>query len=236
MLLPVVLLIAAAFCVACGKNGGTENATPTDKLRTEWHQLVKPVTNEDYTGIIAKSREIRERLFPKKEISPLGSGRSKAEANGEPYVFGDSNAKSLTEIDLHTDLPLTGWNDADALLPILLYLKEGFHHFVHRDVTLQVVRLVEVAFGIALGAAQVDKVDAVPEAAHHGGKVVVGSHSKRAGAEAKPIGWAWHGIDECLEVLCCAEDSGQAQYRHGRVVGVNDEPHACFLRSRAHFF
>ena len=119
MLLPVVLLIAAAFCVACGKNGGTENATPTDKLWTEWHQLVKPVTNEDYPGIIAKSREIRERLFPKKEIPPLGSGRSKEEANGEPYVFGDSNAKSLTEIDLHTDLPLTGWNDADVLLPIL---------------------------------------------------------------------------------------------------------------------
>ena len=128
---------------------------------------------------------------------------------------------------------MVGTHD-DALLPFLLNLQEGFHHLVHRHVAFQVVRLVEVTFCITLSTAEMHEVDAVPEATHHGRQVVVGTDTKRTRAEAEAVGWAWHGIDECLEVFGCAEDAGQSEYRHGRVVGVNDESNPSLLSSGTH--
>ena len=122
----------------------------------------------------------------------------------------------------------------DALVPFLLNLKEGLHHFIHRHVAFKVVRLVEVPFAVALSAAEMNKIDAVPEATHHGRQVVVGSHTKRTRAEAETVGRAWHGIDECLKVLGSTEDTRQTQYRHGRVVGVNDQSYAGFLCCGTH--
>lgn len=117
--LVVAVLLCLCFCTACGGKTGNEDVTPTEKLRAEWHKLVKPVTDEDYLGAVKKSRELHESLFPKEEIAPLGSGKSKEEANGELYAFGDSTAKRLTEIEQHTDLPLTGWTDAEFILSLL---------------------------------------------------------------------------------------------------------------------
>ena len=117
--LVVAVLLCLCFCTACGGKTGNEDVTPTEKLRAEWHKLVKPVTDEDYLGAVKKSRELHESLFPKGEIAPLGSGKSKEEANGELYAFGDSTAKRLTEIEQHTDLPLTGWTDAEFILSLL---------------------------------------------------------------------------------------------------------------------
>ena len=117
--LVVAVLLCLCFCTACGGKTGNEDVTPTEKLRAEWHKLVKPVTDEDYLGAVKKSRELRESLFPKEEIAPSGTGKSKEEANGELYAFGDSTAKRLTEIEQHTDLPLTGWTDAEFILSLL---------------------------------------------------------------------------------------------------------------------
>ena len=117
--LVVAVLLCLCFCTACGGKTGNEDVTPTEKLRAEWHKLVKPVTDEDYLGAVKKSRELHESLFPKEEIAPSGTGKSKEEANGELYAFGDSTAKRLTEIEQHTDLPLTGWTDAESILSLL---------------------------------------------------------------------------------------------------------------------
>lgn len=59
----------------------------------------------------------------------------------------------------------------------LLHQEEGFHHVVHVYVSFQVVCFVEVAFGIALRAAQVDEVDAVGKLLHEGGTVVGAAHA-----------------------------------------------------------
>ena len=78
------------------------------------------------------------------------------------------------------------------------------------------------------------EVDAVPEATHHGGQVVLCTHAKRTRAEAEAVSRAWNGVDECLEVLGCAEDAGQSKYRHRWVVGMNDESYAGLLGSGTH--
>ena len=71
-----------------------------------------------------------------------------------------------------------------AFLALLLDFEECFHHFVHGYVAFQVVSLVEVTLGIALGAAKVNEVDTVPETTHHSGEVVLCTYTKRTCAEA----------------------------------------------------
>ena len=124
----------------------------------------------------------------------------------------------------------------DALLSFLLNFQEGFHHFIHRHVALEVVCFVEVAFCISLSAAKMYEIDAVPETAHHGRQVVFCAYAERACAETKPICRTRNSIDECLEVFCSAENSGQTKYRHGGIVWMNDEFHPGFFSNGAYFF
>ena len=69
-------------------------------------------------------------------------------------------------------VPVIG-TDGDGNAAPLLHFEEGTHHGGHIDITFQVVGLVEVAFGVALGAAEVDEVDAVAKLAHHRREVIV---------------------------------------------------------------
>ena len=128
---------------------------------------------------------------------------------------------------------MVGTHD-DALPALLLNLQEGLHHLIHRYVALQVVRLVEVALGIALRAAQMDKVYAVPETAHHVGQVVLRAHAEGTRAQAESVGGTGHCIDERLEVVGRAQDAGQAQDGHGRVVGMDDQAYTCLFGRRTY--
>ena len=117
----------------------------------------------------------------------------------------------------------------------LLHLEEGFHDVVHVYVALQVIGLVEVAFGVALGAAQVDEVDAVGKACHQGGAVVGAAYAEGAGAEAEAVALVGHGVYQRLEVLATTHDARQAEDGHGRVVGMDDELDAHFIGHGADF-
>ena len=121
----------------------------------------------------------------------------------------------------------------DGASAALLHEQERLHQGVHVHVALQVVRLVEVARGVAPCAAQVHEVDAVAKAFHHAGEVVVRPHAEGAGAEAQPVALVRHRLDEAPEILLRAHDAGQTQDGVGRVVGMDDEPHARLVRHGA---
>ena len=139
----------------------------------------------------------------------------------------------LAEV-VHHLMPVVGTH-GDGHAAALLHLEEGFHDVVHVYVALQVIGLVEVAFGVALGAAQVDEVDAVGKAGHQGGAVVGAAYAQGAGAEAESVALVGHGVYQRLEVLAATHDARQAEDGHGRVVGMDDELDAHFIGHGADF-
>ena len=118
---------------------------------------------------------------------------------------------------------------------LLLDLEECLHHLHHRHVALEVVGFIEVALAVALRAAKVYEVDAVGKATHHRRQVVVGTHTQRPCAQAEAVGLARHGIDEPLEVVGRRHDAGQAENRHWRVVGMDDQTDASLFGHGAYF-
>ena len=123
----------------------------------------------------------------------------------------------------------------DGYTTLLLQFQEGFHDFVHVDVAFQVVGFVEVAFGITLGAAQVNEMDAVCKLLHKGSTVVGTAHAQGSGAEAQAVAGIGHGVNQGLEIGCAAHDAGQTQDGAGRVIGMDDELDAGFIGHGGYF-
>ena len=82
---------------------------------------------------------------------------------------------------------------------------------VHIDVAFQMVGFVEVAFLIALRAAQVHEVDAVAELLHQGGTVIGAAYAQRTGAEAQTVALVGNSVNQSLEIGATAHDTRQAQ-------------------------
>ena len=77
----------------------------------------------------------------------------------------------------------------------MLKCEQRFHHAVHVYIAFEVVRLEEIAFCVALCAAQVHETDPVAELLHHRGQFVVRTHAERTGAEAQSVGLIGYGGD-----------------------------------------
>lgn len=93
----------------------------------------------------------------------------------------------------------------------LLQFEEGFHYVIHVDVAFQVVGFVEVAFRIALCAAEVNEVDTVAELFHQGGAVVCAAYTQRTGAQTQAVALVGNSIDQSLEVGSTTHDTRQAK-------------------------
>ena len=66
----------------------------------------------------------------------------------------------------------------NGYLTLLLQFEESFHDVIHIHITFQVVGFVEVAFRVALRAAQVNEIDAVGKLLHDGGTVVGAAYAE----------------------------------------------------------
>ena len=105
----------------------------------------------------------------------------------------------------------------------LLQFKEGFHHVIHVHVSFQVVGFVEIAFGVALCTAQMDKVDAVGKLLHDGCTIVGAAYTERTGAEAKTVALVGNSVNQCLEIGSTAHDAWQAEDGARWVVRMDNE-------------
>ena len=116
--------------------------------------------------------------------------------------------------------------------PALLLLEERDDHGRHVGRAAEMVGLMERAVGLAGDIAQVREVDARTELAHHRRQVVLGTGAVRAGAEGQPVRRTVGGREDAAGVLGGRDDARQAEEREGRVVRVDAEPQAVFLRHR----
>ena len=107
-------------------------------------------------------------------------------------------------------MPVVGTH-RDGDFTALLQFEESLHHVVHVDVAFQMVGFVEVAFRIALRAAQVHKVDTVAEPLHQGGAVIGAAYAQRTGAEAQTVALVGNSVNQSLEIGAAAHDTRQAQ-------------------------
>ncbi len=82
---------------------------------------------------------------------------------------------------------------------------------VHVDVAFQMVGFVEVAFLIALCAAEVNEVDTVAELFHQGGAVVCAAYTQRTGAQTQAVALVGNSINQSLEIGSTTHDTRQAQ-------------------------
>lgn len=60
----------------------------------------------------------------------------------------------------------------DGYLSLLLQFKESPHYVIHVYVAFKMIGFVEIAFGIALSAAEVNEVNTVTKPVHHAFEVV----------------------------------------------------------------
>lgn len=117
----------------------------------------------------------------------------------------------------------------------LLQFEEGFHYVIHVDVAFQVVGFVEVAFRIALCAAEVNEVDTVAELFHQGGAVVCAAYTQGTGAQTQAVALVGNSIDQSLEVGSTTHDTRQAKDLARRIVRVDNQLYAGFIGNRTDF-
>ena len=119
-------------------------------------------------------------------------------------------------------------------MPALLHFQQSLHHAVHVHVTLQVIRLVEIALGITFGAPQMDEAHPVTELVHHGNHVIVRTDTERTGAETQTVRNIRHGSHEFPEILGSRKDTRQAENRIRRIVRMDHHFHSALIGHRAY--
>ena len=118
-------------------------------------------------------------------------------------------------------MPVVGTH-RDGDFTAMLQFEESLHHVVHVDVAFQVVGFVEVAFRIALRAAQVHKVDTVMTAPS-GRRSRGAAYAQRTRAQAQAVALVGGGINRNLEVGSAAHDRGSPRGEPGRVVRMDNQ-------------
>ena len=109
-----------------------------------------------------------------------------------------------------------------AALLKLLNIQKCLHHIPHRNISLEMVILLEVALCVASCRAQVNEAHSIAKLTHHRRQVVVAPHAKRASAEAKSIRLVGYCCNNLAKVICGGHNSWQTQYRVGWVIGVDN--------------
>ena len=116
----------------------------------------------------------------------------------------------------------------------LLQVHQCFHHAVHVHIAFQVVGFIEVTRSIALGTAQVHKMNVFTQALHHARQVVVGAYAKRTRTKTQPIAGGRYPFYNAPGIRFGTHYAGQTQDGVGGIIGVNGQFDARFFRSRYH--
>ncbi len=101
--------------------------------------------------------------------------------------------------------------------------------------SFQVVGFVEIAFGVALCTAQMDKVDAVGKLLHDDCTIVGAAYTERTGAETKSVALVGNGIYQCLEIGSAAHNARQAEDGAGWIIRMDNQLYTGFVGNRSDF-